>query len=67
MVQESTEERLLWCKKVPKKNCYGARKYPRKIVVVVWKASLLTRYVPHFVPLPMQPMRRLSIGTLSSH
>jgi hypothetical protein len=41
---------------------YVARKYPRKIVLVVWKASLLTRYVPHFVPLPMQPMRRLSIG-----
>jgi hypothetical protein len=71
---------VLWCKKVPKKDCYccgillykltmsyGARKYPRKIVLVVWKASLLTGYVPHFVPLPMQPMRRLSIGTLSSH
>ncbi len=71
---------VLWCKKVPKKDCYccgillykltmsyGARKYPRKIVLVVWKASLLTRYVPHFVPLPMQPMRRLSIGKLSSH
>jgi hypothetical protein len=72
---------VLWCKKVPKKDCYGARKYPRKIVMVhestqerllLWFGKQvfllgLTRYVPHFVPLPIQPMRRLSIGTLSSH
>jgi hypothetical protein len=70
MVQESTQERLLllWYFVVQKSPCLMVQESTQeRLFLWCGKQVFLLGMSPHFVPLPMQPMRRLSIGTLSSH